>query len=203
MPERSTVQKAKQRLRRGRAPSTAAGECVREEMHHVRGGKHGARSTKQAIAIGLSKARRAGVPLKPPKRVPARTRKAAQQAYDVGQHERRPRASSRVRGRATARALRHEPRGAASHKALARRHTRRRGVALLRVRRRHARLRAYEGPGWTAQRCSQGCRDPRSPHLARVCAGAAVLRFDDLEARADRRAWLRLVLDEGPRRRPG
>ncbi|MGE5187275.1 MAG: DUF6496 domain-containing protein [Acidobacteriota bacterium] len=121
MPERQTVQKAKQDLRHGRAPSTAAGEFVREEIHHVRRGKHGARSTKQAIAIGLSKARRAGVPLRPPKRgASARTRKSAERAYETGQHRRKPRAPSRRRGRAVERALRREGHGAASPRSLAR-----------------------------------------------------------------------------------
>jgi len=120
MPERQTVKKAKQKLRRGRAPSTAAGEFVREEMEHIRRGKHGARSTKQAIAIGLSKARRAGVPLEPPKRgTSARTRRSATRDYQTGQHERRPRAPSSRRRRATSRALRREGRGAASRGALA------------------------------------------------------------------------------------
>jgi hypothetical protein len=68
MPEHKTIARAKRKLRRGDKPSTAAGEFVREEIEHVRRGKHGARSTKQAIAIGLSKARRAGVPVAPPKR---------------------------------------------------------------------------------------------------------------------------------------
>ena len=119
MPERATVKRAKQKLRRGRSASTAAGEFVREEMHHIREGKHGARSTKQAIAIGLSKARRAGVPLRAPARGTARTKRAAKRAYEVGQHERKPRAPSRARGRATSRALRREPHRAASHDALA------------------------------------------------------------------------------------
>ena len=120
MPERATTNKARRDLRRGRSASTAAGEFVREEMHHIRKGKHGARSAKQAIAIGLSKARRAGVPLKPPKRgVSARTRASARRAYEVGQHERKARAPSRARGRATSRALRRESRRAASHRALA------------------------------------------------------------------------------------
>jgi hypothetical protein len=66
MSEKKPVERAEEDLREGKRPSTAAGEFVREEMHHIREGKHGARSTKQAIAIGLSKARRAGVPLKPP-----------------------------------------------------------------------------------------------------------------------------------------
>src|SRR5437867_634951 len=71
MPERRTIQRAKKDLREGKRPSTAAGEFVREEIEHIRHGKHGARSSKQAIAIGLSKARRAGVPLPPRKGKPA------------------------------------------------------------------------------------------------------------------------------------
>lgn len=119
MPERATVQRAKQKLRRGRSASTAAGEFVREEMHHIREGKHGARSTKQAIAIGLSKARRAGVPLRAPARGKSTTKRAAARDYEVGQHHRKPRAPSATRGRAVSRALRHEPQDAASHRALA------------------------------------------------------------------------------------
>jgi Family of unknown function (DUF6496) len=120
MPERATIKKAKQKLRHGDAPSTAAGEFVRQEIHHIREGKHGARSTKQAIAIGLSKARRAGVPLRPPKRgVKAATRASAERAYEVGQGRRKPRAPSAKRGRAVERALQREPRRAASHRALA------------------------------------------------------------------------------------
>jgi hypothetical protein len=121
MPTKSTVRKAKRDLSRGRRPSTAAGEFVREEMDHIRKGKHGARSSKQAIAIGLSKARRAGVPLKPPAagRTSARTRRAATLAYEEGQGRRKPRAPSARRGRATERALRREGRSAASRGALA------------------------------------------------------------------------------------
>ena len=119
MPERQTVEKAKSKLRHGRSPSTAAGEFVREEIHHVREGKHGARSTKQAIAIGLSKARRAGVPLAAPKNGSRSTRKAASRDLATGQHKRKPRATSRKRSRAVERALKREPRRAASHKALA------------------------------------------------------------------------------------
>ena len=81
MPEKRTIERAREDAREGKAPSTQAGEFVREEMDHIREGKHGARSTKQAIAIGLSKARRAGVKLAPPKkgRASAATRKKAQQ----------------------------------------------------------------------------------------------------------------------------
>src|SRR5438132_14083679 len=68
MPERETIERAREDAREGKSPSTQAGEFVREEMHHIREGKHGAASTKQAIAIGLSKARRSGVKLSPPRR---------------------------------------------------------------------------------------------------------------------------------------
>ena len=119
MTERTTVQRAKQKLRRGRSASTAAGEFVREEVHHIRQGKHGARSTKQAIAIGLSKARRAGVPLRAPARGTTQTKRAAARDNEVGQHHRKPRAPSSSRGRAVSRALRREPHRAASPRALA------------------------------------------------------------------------------------
>jgi hypothetical protein len=122
MPTQRTTQKAKRDLAQGKQPSTAAGEFVREEMEHIRRGQHGARSTKQAIAIGLSKARRAGVPLKPPRpgRAPSRTRRSATRDYATGQGRRQPRAPSAQRGRATERALRREPKTAASQASLAR-----------------------------------------------------------------------------------
>ena len=120
MPERRTIQRAKKDLREGKSPTTAAGEFVREEMEHIREGKHGARSTKQAIAIGLSKARRSGVPLKPPSKGKARTRRSAKRAYEVGQGRRKARSPSRRRSSAVKRALRREPRSAASHRALSR-----------------------------------------------------------------------------------
>ena len=105
MPEKRTIEKARKDLRQGKSPTTAAGEFVREEIEHVRHGKHGARSTKQAIAIGLSKARRAGVPLKPPRKGQAskRTRRSAARAYEVGQGKRKPRAPSRKRAATTRR----------------------------------------------------------------------------------------------------
>ena len=119
MPERKTLERARQAKREGKAPTTQAGEFVREEMEHIREGKHGARSTKQAIAIGLSKARRAGVKLKPPKKgqASARTRKSAGRAYRAGQSGTRRKPSAK-RSRATLRALKREPRRAASPKAL-------------------------------------------------------------------------------------
>jgi hypothetical protein len=119
MPERKTLERAGKAKREGKAPTTQAGEFVREEMEHIREGKHGARSTKQAIAIGLSKARRAGVKLKPPKRgqASARTRKSAERAYRAGQSGTRKKPSAK-RSRATSRALKREPKRAASRKAL-------------------------------------------------------------------------------------
>ena len=102
MPERSTVQRANTKQRQGKAPSTQAGEFVKEEMHHIREGKHGARSTKQAIAIGLSKARRAGVDLKPPRKgkTSASTRRNAERDYQKGQAGGAPKPSPR-RSKAT------------------------------------------------------------------------------------------------------
>jgi Family of unknown function (DUF6496) len=121
MPEKRTLQRARRDKRQGKAPTTQAGEFVREEIEHVRQGKHGARSTKQAIAIGLSKARRAGVKLKPPRKgqTSRRTRRSAQRAYAAGQSRRRRKPSAR-RSRATLRALKREPRRTVSSKALAR-----------------------------------------------------------------------------------
>jgi len=129
MPTKSTTRKAKQDLRQGKSPTTAAGEFVHEEIDHIREGKHGARSTKQAIAIGLSKARRAGVPLKPPGKGKVPTRKSAKRDYEVGQGKRKPRSPSRRRATATRRALQREPKRTASRRALARqaRSTRRGG----------------------------------------------------------------------------
>ena len=119
MPERKTLERARRAKREGKAPTTQAGEFVREEIEHVREGKHGARSTKQAIAIGLSKARRAGVKLPPPRegQVSARTRKSAARAYREGQSRSRKKPSPR-RSRAALRVLKREPRRAASKKAL-------------------------------------------------------------------------------------
>jgi uncharacterized protein DUF6496 len=119
MPEKETLERAEEDRREGKAPSTQAGEFVREEIHHVREGKHGARSTKQAIAIGLSKARRAGVPLKPPARGKKSTRKSAARALSAGRSGPGRKPSAR-RSRAVSRALKREGRGAASRSALAR-----------------------------------------------------------------------------------
>ncbi len=119
MPEKATLERAKRDQAAGKAPSTQAGEFVREEMEHIREGKHGARSTKQAIAIGLSKARRSGVALPPPKTGKRKTRESAARAYGQGRTARSRRPSAR-RSRAVKAALRHEGRRAASPAALAR-----------------------------------------------------------------------------------
>jgi hypothetical protein len=121
MPEKETVERAHQDAREGKAPTTQAGEFVREEIHHIREGKHGARSTKQAIAIGLSKARKAGVKLPPPKKgaVSEKTRRSAERAYRKGQSGTRKKPSAK-RSRAIKGALKREGRTAASRRALAR-----------------------------------------------------------------------------------
>ena len=121
MPEKKTIEKARKDAQQGKAPSTQAGEFVREEMEHIRKGKHGARSTKQAIAIGLSKARRAGVKLPPPKagRASESTREKAAHDYERGQ-ARPKRAVSASRSRATTKALKREGKEAASPRALSR-----------------------------------------------------------------------------------
>jgi hypothetical protein len=128
MPESSPRKKAKRAAREGKSPSTQAGEFVREEIHHVREGKHGARNTKQAIAIGLSKARRAGVKLPPGGS--RETRKQASRDLAKGRRRKRSRASA-SRSRASTRRLRREGRAAASSLALsrqARRSAKRRGA---------------------------------------------------------------------------
>jgi Family of unknown function (DUF6496) len=121
MPEKKTVERARKAKRAGKSPSTQAGEFVREEIDHVRSGKHGVRSTKQAIAIGLSKARKAGVRLKPPRKgsVSEKTRRSAVRAYRAGQGARKSKPSGK-RSRSTLRALKREGRRPASRTALAR-----------------------------------------------------------------------------------
>ena len=120
MPEKETMERAREDKREGKSPTTQAGEFVREEIHHIREGKHGARSTKQAIAIGLSKARRAGVDLPPPARgkTSERTRKSAARAYERGHGAPPKRPPSAKRSRAIHRALEREGTSAASHASL-------------------------------------------------------------------------------------
>src|SRR5947208_10986213 len=122
MPEKETIERARRDKREGKASTTQAGEFIREEMHHIRQGKHGARSAKQAIAIGLSKARRAGVDLPPPGPGEAseKTRRSAERAYARG-HGAPPRSTpSAKRSRATLQALKREGRNAASPEAISR-----------------------------------------------------------------------------------
>jgi hypothetical protein len=120
MPEKETLERAQEDAREGKSPSTQAGEFVREEMHHIREGKHGAASTKQAIAIGLSKARRAGVKLQPPKEGTSspQVRKKAEQ--DTRKAEAHGRKTSAKRSRATSKALKREGHDAASPLSLSR-----------------------------------------------------------------------------------
>jgi hypothetical protein len=119
MPDKRTIQRARKDKREGKAATTQAGEFIREEIHDIRRGEHGARSPEQAIAIGLSKARRAGVKLPPPKKgeVKESTRKSAEYAYEAGQGRRKPRKRPRV-AKAMREVLKREPRSTASRKAL-------------------------------------------------------------------------------------
>jgi hypothetical protein len=116
MPELETIERAQEDAREGKSPSTQAGEFVREEIHHIREGKHGASSHQQAIAIGLSKARRAGVKLPPPKGPASLRRKAAQDSAEA-ENSHKP---SPKRSRVVSRALQREPKSAASRQALPR-----------------------------------------------------------------------------------
>lgn len=119
MPDKETIERAREDQREGKSPSTQAGEFVREEMEHIREGEHGARSPEQAIAIGLSKARRAGVKLPPPRRGSQRTKRQAQRDLAKGSAGRRKK-PSQTRSRATKRALKRESRRSASRDALSR-----------------------------------------------------------------------------------
>src|ERR1043166_384773 len=135
MPDKETMKRARKDKREGKSPSTQAGEFIREEIHHIREGKHGARSPQQAIAIGLSKARRAGVKLGPPQsgRSSAKVRKQAER--DLAKSRSRSRRTSRTRSRATTNALKQEGHSSASHSASSRQPrsaARRRGHSSLR-----------------------------------------------------------------------
>jgi hypothetical protein len=122
MPEKQVQKRAERDKKEGKAPATQAGEFVREEIEHVREGRHGARSTKQAIAIGLSKARRAGVdlPLPAAGKTSEDTRRGAERAYERGHGAAAQRAPSARRSRASLGALKREGTAAASEKALSR-----------------------------------------------------------------------------------
>jgi len=117
MPEQEVIERAREDEREGKSPSTQAGEFVREEMEHIREGEHGARSPEQAIAIGLSKARRAGIKLPPPKHGGQRTKRQAKRDISKGRasHRKKP---SRTRSRATKGALKRESHRSASRQAL-------------------------------------------------------------------------------------
>ncbi len=133
MPDEKTLERAQEDAREGKSPSTQAGEFVKEEMDHIREGKHGARSPQQAIAIGLSKARRAGVNLPPPKegKTSDATRTKARRDVRKGQSSAKKKTSAK-RSRAVSKALKREGKSAASHRSLskqAKRTARQRGSA--------------------------------------------------------------------------
>lgn len=118
MPDKLTTERAKEDLREGKSPKTAAGEFVHEEIEHVREGKHGARSPQQAIAIGLSKARRAGIPVPPPEgRTKESTRRSAERDYEKGQSGETEQPSRRA-SHTREEVLQQEPHTAASHRSL-------------------------------------------------------------------------------------
>ena len=159
MPEKETLRRAQEDAREGKSPSTQAGEFVREEIEHVREGTHGARSAKQAIAIGLSKARRAGVKLPPPKTGSASPdmRKRAERDLQRGRRGRKP--LSRTRSRAASRALKRKGTHSASRRALAsqaRSSARRRGpAARKRSAQRAVRTRSKETKGKAAKKAAR------------------------------------------------
>jgi len=152
MPEKQTVERAEKAKRQGKSPSTQSGEFVHEEIHHIREGKHGARSTKQAIAIGLSKARRAGVDLPPPKKgaVSEKTRRAADRDYKRGRQGKSK--ISRSRSQARQRALKGEARSAASRNALA---TQARSAARSASARKAARTKGSKGRSAAARKAAR------------------------------------------------
>jgi len=132
MPEKEVIERARRDAQEGKAPSTQAGEFVQVEFEHVREGKHGARSPQQAIAIGLSKARRAGIKLPPPKKGQTSRKTRRQAARDLRTGRSKSKTTSVKRSRAVSNALRRESRSSASHSAIssqARRSARKRGSA--------------------------------------------------------------------------
>jgi hypothetical protein len=156
MPDKETIERAQEDEREGKSPSTQAGEFVREEMHHIREGKHGAASPQQAIAIGLSKARRAGVKLETPENAPAKVREQAARDSKKGASGKSSK-PSRKRSAATLNALKREGKSAASKSALAKQGRRaaskRSAAARSQAAKKAVRTRKAEGAG-------------RSPHRA-------------------------------------
>src|SRR5258708_4848382 len=122
MPEEETLERAREDAAEGKSPFTQAGEFVREEVEHVREGKHGVRSPKQAIAIGLSKARRAGVPLEAPARgkTSDATRHKAEKDVEKGQTDPQTGEKNNARGKAREKAMKKEPKSQVSHSVLSR-----------------------------------------------------------------------------------
>jgi hypothetical protein len=183
MPGKRTIEKARKAKRAGKAPSTQAGEFVREEIHKIRRGKHGARSPEQAIAIGLSEARRAGVALPPPKKGKAkeRTRKSAKYAYEAGQHKRKTRRQPRV-SRAVSQVLKGEPRSTASRSALAS-HARRAASRRTSSQRSAAARKAAQTKGFAARSAAA-----RKAARTKGAAGRSAAARKAAQTRARRRA---------------
>lgn len=119
MPEKEVIERAQEDAREGKSPFTQAGEFVHEEIEHAKEGKHGARSPKQAIAIGLSKARRAGIKLPPPQSASEKVQRQAERDSEKGQRANEAKPSTK-RSRATTAALKREGSGSVSHRALSR-----------------------------------------------------------------------------------
>jgi hypothetical protein len=165
MPAKKALERARRDRREGKAPSTQAGEFVREEIDHIRAGKHGARSTKQAIAIGLSEARRAGVDLPPPPKgkTSEKTRKSAARAYALGHGAPPRRPATAKRARASEAALKREGRSAASHRALAA-HARRAAALRSSGERSAAAMKAVKSKG-AAQRSSATRKGARTREM--------------------------------------
>ena len=169
MPRKETIRRARQDKRAGKSPSTQAGEFVREQIDKIRHGEHGARSPQQAIAIGLSEARRAGVDLPPPRKgkgkAKASTRRGAKYAYEAGQGRRKTRRRPRV-SRAVKKVLKREPQSSASHRALSqqakRAASRRSAASRSAAARKAVRTKGAKGRSTTAKKAARTRKQRRS-----------------------------------------
>jgi hypothetical protein len=181
MPRKQTIRKARQDKREGKSPSTQAGEFVREEIEKIRRGEHGARSPQQAIAIGLSEARRAGVDLPPPRKAKAKasTRRSAKYAYEAGQGRRKTRRQPRV-SRAVKQVLKREPRSTASRSALSqqakRAAGRRSAASRSAAARKAARTKGASGRSAAARKAAHTKGAKRRSSVARKAAGTRARR---------------------------
>jgi hypothetical protein len=186
MPQRKTVERARKAKRAGKSASTQAGEFVREQIRKVRRRKHGARSPQQAIAIGLSEARRAGVGLPPPRKGKAKkaTRKSATYAYEAGQRKRTPKRRPRV-ARAVSGVTKKEPRTAVSRAALSRRAK----AAAARRKKTSRRAPAFKRAASAAKSASKRAAATKRPAAKRVARPSAPARRAS-RARKRHRTWV-------------